>query len=529
MRRIGLLIAGLAVGLDVHVAVAQRQGGVLVAATSAWAQGTAQINGTAAAPGTSIVVPVPAARLAPRTEASHPFGAADMMQQPVPLSEAGYVEEEFFVSGTGNVYDWNADGTVSVRHSALPYTTRIVVRRPTDPMRFSGTVLIDMGNRGTGFDTFGVWNHLSNHLLSRGHAYVGVTVFASNIGTLRMFDRTRYAELSYPKPVESCAAARRDTWNRPAEFFPPAEDGIRWDVMSQVAALVKSDAAARPLAGYRVERAYASMQSAGDLPTYVNAFSRNLRLANGRPVYDAFLIKDSGGPRIPLNDCTRPVPDGDPRRIIRNAGVPVMQILSQNAVSASIRRPDSDAAGDQFRLYEVPGASHFDRWQYSYPTVADLAAAGVPPLSDFWIFPSECRPHHVAMNSFPLPYIFAGAFANLDAWVRQGTAPPRATFIELNGQSVVADEFGNARGGVRTPWVDVPTSTFHQAMEGRSSTPFRCADNGYWTPLPWPRLEKAYGSSAVYSERFRAAVARRVAERWVTPEDGDRIKESSPW
>lgn len=508
MRPVGLVIAGL---------------GVLVAATSALAQGTAPTNGTVAAPGTSIVVPVPAARLVPRTDASHPFGAADMMQQPVALAAAGYVEDEFFVSGTANLYDWNADGTVSVRHRALPYTTRILVRRPSDPMRFSGTVLLDMGNLGAGFDTFGVWNHLSSHLLSRGHAYVGVTVFGGNIGALRMFNRARYGELSYPKPVEACAAARRDAWNRPAEFFPPAEDGIRWDVMSQVAALVKSDAAARPLAGYRVERAYAAMQSGGDLPTYVNAFSRHLRLANGKPVYDAFLIKDSGGPRLALNACAKPVPEGDPRRIIRNAGVPVMQILSQNAVSAAIRRPDSDAPGDQFRLYEVPGASHFDKWQYSYPAVADLAAAGVPPLSAFWIFPSECRPHHVAMNGFPLPYIFSGAFANLDAWVRHGTAPPRAAFIELNGQGIVADEFGNARGGVRTPWVDVPAATFHEAMEGRSSTQFRCDDNGYWTPLPWARLEKAYGSSAAYSERFRAAVARLVAERWVTPEDGKTI------
>jgi hypothetical protein len=475
-----------------------------------------------------IVVPVPRATLLPRTASSHPLGAADMMQEPLRLDMHGYVEEEYLVSGTAQVYDWNADGSVSIRQRDLPYATRVIVRRPADRSRFSGTVLVDMGNRGAGFDTFAVWGQLKDHLLARGHAYVGVTVFGNNIGALRMFDRTRYARLSFPAPVERCGPARRETWNRPASFFPPAEDAIRWDVMSQVGALAKH-AAEGPFVGYAVERVYASMQSGGDLPTYINAFSANVRLANGRPVYDAFLIKDSGAPRMPLNDCAKPLPDGDPRRTIRNAGVPVVQILAQNAVSAATRRPDSDAPGDRFRLYEIPGASHFDRWQYNYPRLEDLAAAGVPALTDHWIFPSECRPHHVAMNDFPQPLLFAGAFANLDAWVRTGTAPPTAARIEMTGDTIVLDEVGNARGGLRTPWVDVPVATFHPAMEGGGSTPFRCDDNGYWTPLPWSRLEQMYGSTRAYAEKVRVAVDRMVAGRWLTREDANTFMERSRW
>jgi len=478
---------------------------------------------------TRLVVTVPATTLLPRTAASHPFGAADAMQQPLRLDTRGYVEEEYAVSGVAQVYGWNADGTVSVRHRDLPYTTRILVRRPADPARFSGTVLVDIGNRGAGFDTFAVWGQLASHLLSHRHAYVAITVFGNNIGALRMFDHARYAALSFPPPPEPCGAPRRDAWNRPDEWFPPAEDAIRWDVITQVGALLRSSKASGPLAGYDVQRVYGSMQSGGDLPTYINTFSRGVRLADGRRVYDAFLIKDSGGSRMPLNDCDKPLAAGDPRRVIHDAGVPVVQIVTENSVSPAIRRPDSDLAGDQFRLYEVPGASHFDRWQYNYPRIDDLAAAGVPPLTDHWTFPRECRPAGVAMNDFPLPLIFAGAFANLDAWVRQGVAPPRAPRIAMDGDTIVVDETGIARGGVRSPWVDVPVATFHSRMEGGGDTPFRCDDNGYWEPLPAARLTAMYGSARSYAERFRKALAQMVAGRWLTKEDAEDVKEPRPW
>lgn len=477
--------------------------------------------------GPRLVVPVPSAARLPIAGNSRPLGAAAAMQVPIDLSAHGYIEEELRVSGLANVYDWNAGGGVSVRHGGLPYATRILVRRPSDPARFSGTVLIDIGNRGAGFDTFAVWGQLGAHLLSRGHAYVAVTAFANNLGALRMFDEQRYGDLAYPPPPEACAQPRRDMWNRPARFFPPAEDAVRWDVISQVAALVKSPAASNPLNGYNVARVYASMQSGGDLPTYIRAFARVARLADGRRVYDAFLIKDSGGPRIALNDCAAPLAAGDPRRTIRDAGVPVMQILAQNAVSADIRRPGSDVPGDQFRQYELPGASHFDKWQYNYPATADLARAGVPPLTDHWTFPSVCTPFRAALNEFPSPYLFAGAFANLDAWVRTGVAPPQAQPIELQGNTVVADEFGNARGGVRTPWVDVPAATFYPEMGGQSGTPFRCDDNGYWSPFTWERLESVYGSSREFARRFAAAVDRLAAGRWVTAEDALKIKEEA--
>jgi hypothetical protein len=51
---------------------------------------------------------------------------------------------------------WQADGSIKVRSSGLPYTTRILVRRPSNRDRFSGTVLVDVGNRAQTFDTYAV-------------------------------------------------------------------------------------------------------------------------------------------------------------------------------------------------------------------------------------------------------------------------------------------------------------------------------------------------------------------------------------
>ncbi len=52
------------------------------------------------------LVPVPPTTLVPVTTDSYPLGAADHLNVPEDLSKVGYVEEEYFVSGTANVYDW---------------------------------------------------------------------------------------------------------------------------------------------------------------------------------------------------------------------------------------------------------------------------------------------------------------------------------------------------------------------------------------------------------------------------------------
>src|SRR5262245_16867272 len=78
------------------------------------------------------------------------------------LRTAGYVRQEWFLAGTANSYrlhgerggdgDWQAE-----RASRAPFKTRLVVYRPNDPARFSGTVVVEWMNVSGGVDACPDW------------------------------------------------------------------------------------------------------------------------------------------------------------------------------------------------------------------------------------------------------------------------------------------------------------------------------------------------------------------------------------
>ena len=77
----------------------------------------------------------------PVTGDSHPFNAANHSAVPQDLSKFDYVEEEYFVSGIANVYDFDGDSKIMVKAADAPYTTRILVRRPASPHEYFGSGL----------------------------------------------------------------------------------------------------------------------------------------------------------------------------------------------------------------------------------------------------------------------------------------------------------------------------------------------------------------------------------------------------
>ena len=66
--------------------------------------------------------------------------AANHSAVPQDLSKFDYVEEEYFVSGIANVYDFDGDSKIMVKAADAPYTTRILVRRPASPHEYFGRV-----------------------------------------------------------------------------------------------------------------------------------------------------------------------------------------------------------------------------------------------------------------------------------------------------------------------------------------------------------------------------------------------------
>src|SRR5204863_36022 len=213
-------------------------------------------------PMTTAVVPLPkVAGPIPVTPSSYPEMAANRIQFRVDLAKLGYVEEEFFISGTANVYNWAADGALSVKTPNAPYTTRILVRHPADPARFSGNVLVETVNNARSYDWSFIWPLSYEYLTERGDAFVAVTHNPQAIVALKKFDPQRYDALSFanPTPNERCGAQNATS---------DSEEGLKYDAISQIGAALKSKAG--PLAGFNVQYIFGTTHTR-ELMTYVNA------------------------------------------------------------------------------------------------------------------------------------------------------------------------------------------------------------------------------------------------------------------
>src|SRR5580658_8667645 len=119
------------------------------------------------------------------TQKSMPFGTArgGGGDESRLFEEFDYVEDEYFVSGTANVYGpefvrplESGETTIglkplsAVRRAGAPYKTRAVVVAPRDPARFSGVV------HAVPFHNLNAYVAVERRLVRRGDAWVGVEV-----------------------------------------------------------------------------------------------------------------------------------------------------------------------------------------------------------------------------------------------------------------------------------------------------------------------------------------------------------------
>ena len=88
---------------------------------------------------------------------------------------AGWIEQEFRISGSATRYrltDPAADAEpIDAGHR---YTTRLLIRRPNEAVRFSGTVVVEWLNVSTGQDLDFVYAATRELIVRAGHAWVGV-------------------------------------------------------------------------------------------------------------------------------------------------------------------------------------------------------------------------------------------------------------------------------------------------------------------------------------------------------------------
>ena len=452
----------------------------------------------------------------PVTAQSHPFGAADQTLQPQRLAELGYIEEEFFISGLANVYDWPERGRLEVRTADVPYTTRLLIRRPVDATRFSGNIVVEMLNPSNLFDLNIGWAMSHTQMLRNGDAWVGITAKPIAVNTLQQFDAERYAALSWANPL---AATDPLNCEVSGDTTQATENGLIWDIHTQVAAWLRSPDSTNPFR-YNTAASVAEMlyawgysQTGSFLYTYINAIHPEVIKARGESLFDGYLVAVSGGPSS-INQCAPRIARDDPRRPIENAGVPVIHIMSQSDYLAGIgsRQADSDAPDHQFRRYEIAGSGHASPDElYWGPKPEDLLKAGraVPPLA--------CN--EGPRSRFPNRLAFNAALVWLDQWARNDIAPPRAELIQVVDGQPVLDEHGNVIGGLRSPYVDVPTSTWNGNSTGESF----CRIAGHEIPFSGEKLSELYPTHSDYMSAVIANVSELVSLGFLLGEDGAEI------
>ena len=351
------------------------------------------------------------------------------------IASVGYVAEEFFISGSASCYTPAA---------AADYTTRIVALTPSDPDRFNGTVLVEWLNVSGGIDAPAVWMMAHREMVRAGYAYVAVSVQRVGVEggenlmgidmSLKSQDADRYSSLQHPG------------------------DAYAYGIFSQAGRLARQPEILR---GLRAEHVIAvgESQSALFLTTYVNAVDSHAR------VYDGFLVHSRFGPAAPLDGGSifEVLEDRSTQTVAfrPDLRVPLITIITETDLFngrlqgyLGARQPDNQ----QLRVWEIAGAAHADNYTIQVAPIdsgsadlADIVAAYAPTNMLMGQELDHCinfAPQH--------HYVLQAALSQLHAWVSAGRTPPSGRPIEMIGDQPVLDEHGIVRGGVRTPWVDVP-------------------------------------------------------------------------
>ena len=445
---------------------------------------------------------------------THAPGKPKLLLGAYDLAALGYTDDEFFVSGSASAYaplgDLGSDGHWAATPSgSADYTIRIVVLKPADASSFNGTVIVEWLNVSGGIDAPAVWMMGHREILRRGYGYVAVS--AQQVGieggaslgmdlSLKKQDPERYWHLNHP------------------------QDAYSYDIFTQAGRLVRERFDVMGLSRPEHVVAVGESQSAMFLTTYVNAVDPLVG------VYDGFLIHSRFGPAASLDGQSifAPPEDSTPQavRFRTDLRVPLFTVLTETDVVGGVRpgyhlARQSDT--ELLRAWEVPGTAHADNYTIKVSHIDD----GLRPLADLVAgyaptdsLMGQSLPHFI--NFAPQHhYVLQAAIAALHNWIRSGTPPAVAAPIELDGGLPALDGNGLARGGVRTPWVDVPVA--RTSGVGSGETPLSHLF-GSGEPFDAATVARLYpGGAPEYLQRFTAALDAAIRTGFLLAADRDEI------
>jgi len=426
---------------------------------------------------------------------------------PSVLRQYGYSEKEYFLKGTATAYrpvgTWGPNGLWRVSTvSTAPYETRILVRAPTDPKKFNGTVIVEWFNETSGRDADPDFAFTYPELLRSGYAYVGVSAQALGVSGSSGF--------SLPIPDYHPLPLILQNPGRYGDLHHPG-DQYAYDIFSQAAQALLRPRGARPLGNLRprVLIADGESQSATELVTYIDA------IAPRDDIFDGYLVHSRGAAGAPLNTTIDPTAP-KVARIRADLGRPVMVTETETDPFGVIDyqpavQPDSSI----FRLWEMAGTSHADQWTLDYGIASGVRWDPGVPVPSF----AECG----TLNNGPQRFLMRAAVSSLNHWITTGAAPAPAPRFVLNaaGTAIARGAFGNALGGIRNPDVDVPISTLSGVFDPHKS--IICALFGSTTPFTSALLHRLYPRRANYVAKVAAVAAADVRERYLLPADAVRM------
>jgi hypothetical protein len=416
-----------------------------------------------------------------------------------PLGPHGYTQQEYLVSGTaaGNM----AGFPQHQAYPSLPFTTRIIVRRPKNPRRSNGTVVLEWMNVSLQQDTDVDWIEGYREIMHAGFTYVGVSVQPSGV-PLASEDPVRYGKIHIPPYVGN------------ADTVAPAQGGPSYgeSIFVQIAHALKASGGERVLGGHPARRiiAVGESQSAERLSCYLQYATPV------DPVFNAFMI-DHG-------ECAGPT-------VTAHAPFPYAPKVPTMFLDGMYESRPGMHDGPHLRVWEIAGASHVDAWigaygkaehnwdltgvpqPYSQQTAGNWGLeGGQGGVCNLW---TQSGP--VRADELPQQYVHDTAFAALQRWMTTGRAPAKTPPLKFDshGQAatdgasggVATDQFGNPLGGLRLPQIEVPVAQYQGTcpQEGQGLI-------GTTVPFSNAELLKLYPTFADYRAKMCQASWRDVRQ-----------------
>jgi len=374
------------------------------------------------------------------------------------LAEFGYVEEEWLIKGT----------------TPTPYTSRILVRRPEDPAKFTGTVFMEWYNVSGMIDFDPLWNYSWEYFMREGHVEVSVSAQAIGANALTTNDPERYAEINHPG--DSAANA----------IFSQAAMAIRAQSELILGECMPVDAVI----------GMGQSQSSMRLSAYINDAGPTAK------IYDGYITHTGMEPAS------------------NNPHAPTFVVFSMTEGNGALED------GPNMVEWVVAGATHTDEF---------TTTRGARAAADLGMDVATLNQCVYPMNQYPSWRVYNALNDWMHRWVRNGERPPSQPRLQGNGGFFIGgwdtDEHGNVLGGVRLPELEVPIASYTNGNSAVGGQDFiagmACGLGGATEKFSAEKLLQLYPTHDDYVQKYTTAAEQAVADGVLLEEDAEAAIEAA--